>query len=70
MCMKVFPLCACVYVYLCVYVPDALIGQKRELDILPGTGVTKSCKPPCQCWELNLGTLAEQQVFFTDEPIL
>ncbi|ERE79937.1 E3 ubiquitin-protein ligase [Cricetulus griseus] len=24
-----------------------------------GTGVTDSCEPPCQCWELNPGPLQE-----------
>ena len=28
----------------------------------PGTGVRDSCKPPCECWELNLDPLEGQQV--------
>ena len=25
----------------------------------PGAGITDSCKPPCRCWEANLGPLKE-----------
>ena len=33
----------------------------------PETEVTDGCKPPCGCWELNLGNLEEQPVFLTME---
>jgi hypothetical protein len=35
-------------------------GQKRVLD-LQELKLQASCKPPCWCWELNLGFLQEQQ---------
>jgi len=31
---------------------------------------TNGCEPPCGCWELNSGPLAEQLVFWTAEPSL
>ena len=43
--------------------------QKRASDRSPGTGVTDSCKPPCGCWESNLGTLEEQSMLLAAEPI-
>jgi hypothetical protein len=32
--------------------------------------ITDGCKPPCGCWELNLGPLEEQSVLLTAEPSL
>jgi E3 ubiquitin-protein ligase NEDD4 len=34
----------------------------------PGIGVIDGCKPPCSCWELNLGPMKEQTVFLTPAP--
>ena len=48
-------------------------GPKRSLeeDIgFPGTGVTDSFEPPCQCWELNLSPVEGQSVLLIDEPLL
>ena len=28
----------------------------------PGTGVTQSSEPPCECWELDLNLLEEQPI--------
>jgi hypothetical protein len=40
-------------------------------DVGPhGYRVMDSCKPPCRCWELNLGSLEEQPVLLTTEPSL
>ena len=33
----------------------------------PGTGVIDSCELPCECWELNPGTLEKQPVLSTAE---
>lgn len=44
-----------VYVFACMYV----YGSHECL--VPGTGVTDHCKPPCGLWESNLGPLREQQ---------
>lgn len=39
---------------------------KSEEGISPhGTGFINGCKPTCGYWELNLGSLQEQQVLFT-----
>lgn len=35
-----------------------------------GPGVTDSHRPPCRCWELNLGPLEEQQAPLTAVPSL
>jgi hypothetical protein len=45
--------------------------QRSEEGVTsPGTGVTDVCKPPCGCWELNLGPLEEQPVcLITDIPL-
>ena len=32
--------------------------------------ITDGCEPPCGCWELNSGPLAEQSVLLTAEPSL
>lgn len=32
------------------------------------TGVTNSCKLPCECWELNLSPLVEQPVLLITKP--
>lgn len=34
---------------------------------MPGMGVTKSCEPPCGCWESNQVPLKEQLVLLTAE---
>lgn len=34
----------------------------------PETGVTDGWEAPCGCWEMNTGTLKEQQVLLTVEP--
>lgn len=34
------------------------------------TGVMDGCESPCMCWELNSGSLQEQQVILTTEPCL
>lgn len=40
---------------------SALCPERSEEDVSsPGTRVTGSSKPPCMCWELNLGPLREQ----------
>lgn len=40
--------------------------QRTEDDLgFPGSGVTYSCEPPCQCWKLNPGPLQEQQMCLT-----
>ena len=44
--MHVYALCAC----------SACGGQKRASDS-PETGVTKSCEPPCGCWDPKPGSL-------------
>jgi hypothetical protein len=36
--------------------------------IYVGPGVTYSCKPLCECWELNPDPLEEQSVLLTAEP--
>ena len=35
-----------------------------------GTGAVDSCELPCRCWDLNLGPLEEQPVFWMAEPAL
>ena len=39
--------------------------QKRASD-----PITDGCEPPCGCWKLNSGPLAEQSVLLTAEPSL
>ena len=36
----------------------------------PGTEITDSCEPPCECWELKPGPLEERSVLLTAEPSL
>lgn len=35
----------------------------------PGTAVREGYGPPCRCWELNSGSLPEQSVPLTIEPL-
>ena len=39
-------------------------GQKRAPYLIA------DCEPPCSCWELNSGPLAEQAMLLTTEPSL
>jgi hypothetical protein len=39
-------------------------GRPEEGIVSPGTG---DCKPPCECWEWNLGSLKEQPVLLAVE---
>jgi hypothetical protein len=54
-----FMLCIWVfYLHICMctsYVTGACGGQKTGSD--PETRVTDDCKPPCNCWELNLSSV-------------
>lgn len=45
-------------------------GSQKEGFGSPGTGAKESCRPPCECWDLNLGLLEEQPVISTVEPSL
>lgn len=47
------------------HVCSAHKGQKRLLDSLELELHTEGCKPPCWCWELDLGPLQKQEVFLT-----
>jgi hypothetical protein len=38
--------------------------QKKALNSI-GPGVMDSSEPPRECWELNMGSLQEQQVLLT-----
>lgn len=42
------------------------MGARRECWV-PGTGVTESCEPSCECWP-RPGSLQEQPVLLTTEP--
>ena len=43
-------------------------GVRRRYWVpLPQDGVTGSCEPPCGCWELNKGSLQEQQSAFNHQ---
>lgn len=35
--------------------------EVRESTECPGTGVTDDCDPPCECWELNLGSAMQSR---------
>jgi hypothetical protein len=60
MCMSILLLCMCVHH---IHVWNL---QKQEEDIgWPETGVTDSCEPPCEFWELNLSPLEGQSVLLT-----
>lgn len=59
------------YVHVCMYttcMPGAYRGRKMSYS--PGIGVTHGCESPCECWDMNLGPLKEQPLFFTAEPSL
>ena len=45
-------------------------GRSKKGVRSPGAGVTGGCESPCECWELNLGSLQEQQVLLPAEPAL
>ncbi|ERE72339.1 E3 ubiquitin-protein ligase [Cricetulus griseus] len=45
-------------------------GLPEERVGSPETGVMSHYKPPCGSWELNSGTLKEQQDLFTTKPSL
>ena len=44
--------------------------EDRDGVRFPKAGVAGGCELQCQCWELNLGPLQEQQVLLTAEPSL
>ena len=51
------------HTWMSVYQVCAWCPQRPEEGIRsPGTGVKGGCKPPCECWELNLGPLKKQPV--------
>lgn len=50
-------------------VPGALRDQNRILGF-PGVGVIDDYEPLCGFWELNPGSLQEQQGLLTTEPSL
>lgn len=56
------------YLYVCVCAQCACLVTiwVREDFRSPGTGATDVCKSSCGCWELNLGSIREQQVLLTD----
>lgn len=35
--------------------------EVRESTECPGAGVTGDCDPPCECWELNLGSAMQSR---------
>lgn len=57
MCMNV--LTACIYVY---QVHVWYLKRSEDNVKTPGTEVRDGCKPPCECWELKLHLLQEQQM--------
>jgi hypothetical protein len=46
------------------YTVAVFTHQKRASD-----STTDGCEPPCGCWELNSGSLEEQSVLLTTEPL-
>lgn len=59
------------YVYACfdcmyVCIPHACSFHRGQMNM--STGVTNSCKLPCECWELNLSPLVEQPVLLITKP--
>ena len=56
---------------MCVCVPHAClvpIGIRKYQS--PGAGVTDGYESPCECWELNPGSLQEEQMFLVIDPSL
>ena len=53
-----FILCECEPACMCVYHMHDAYG-------VPGTRFTASCKPPYECWELNLGPLQKHYMLLT-----
>lgn len=49
--------------------PGACKGKKKSTGS-PGTEVMDGCETPYGCWELNLSSLQQQQMFLTTEPFL
>lgn len=46
------------YVRMYVYHMHAWYLQKSGMKLgSPENGIRDGCKPPCECWELNLGHL-------------
>lgn len=43
------------------------IDIRRGVESQDGAGVTDGCKLPHEYWELNLGSLKEQQMFLNPE---
>lgn len=54
MCWGVLPACLSIH-QVCVWCQREL----KEGTGFSGTGVIGGCEPPCQCWELSLGSLEE-----------
>ena len=51
-----------------VYYLHAWYPQRAEKGLgFPETGVTGSCEPPCECWELSQGP---GRTYLTTEPSL
>jgi hypothetical protein len=42
--------------------------EARKVHPIPGSRVTDSCEPSCECWELNSGPLEEHSVVLTIQP--
>jgi hypothetical protein len=59
--MGVLPVCMSVH-YLYAVTVEASTGIRS-----PGAEVTDSCELPRGCWEPNLGSLQDQQLFLTAE---
>lgn len=61
MCMGVLPPCLCIYH---VYANGRLKSPEEDIGF-PKTGITHSCKPPCEYWESNMDSSSEQPVLST-----
>lgn len=60
MCMGIFP------VYMSVHNTLAWCPWNSEEGVRsPGTEVTNGCKPPCECWQLNVDLPPKPQVLLT-----
>lgn len=60
------------FICICICVPRKfLVPMEPEEGIRSSaTKATKDCKPPCWCYELNLGSLEEQPALLTTESSL
>lgn len=64
--MSIVPICMCV----CVPPSSLVFAEVRREHWTPGIGVTDGREPPCGFWELNCGSLQEQQLSLSSGPLL